>query len=570
MNNRSTLLPQKQTNKSIPSSYNKQDLSRARNSIAGQFNYPRGTMVTLGKQNDPRPITDIKFKEENVTKIFDFLIQESYDKNASKKTIISPTSREFYYMVEFIYKKIIPDFTGTISEENIFSTLITLRYPGTLNKNHLYAIGAPNTSPYIIAVLSWMIDLANYVQSMCNNISIDNQLNNNSELDDEDKLFNAYVIKAYKATNIDEVREQFRNELLLKTETNMNEKNSIDNILHDVINEINQAKESSKALMAIKAEHQNKLSQIQKKKEVHSQKEAEINSLKNKVAEKQTQYEQKSLKVDNTKKELESYEQKIKEQAVSYDEYSKMTELKHTLDLSYETLTKRRDDAIERYNQLKKKLSEQKQKIIQSQINTYDKFNVKNIDIDKYITQCQSDIDPNEIKGEIQKLNAVLIQNVNILIAENKEKDKVLLSLQSDLLRLDDKVKETKMKINQKENECKAKEGEINNDRSIDNTFVNTYSEELTKTNDLIQKAKSDIIEKEKQLDIVNQKEKDLIDLYDKSETEAEEYIKQLENEYNETIAQVEKMKKENIQLIRKNYKALDSVFNQIKTEIEQ
>lgn len=571
MNNRSTLIPQKPTTKQVPFSNNKQDLSKARNSMAGtHINYPRSTMITMGKQNDPRPISDNKFKEENITKILDFFIKESYDKNISKKIINLPTTREFYYMVDFIFKKIRPDFTGAVNEENIFNILIQLRYPGNLNKNHLYAIGAPNTSPYLVGVLSWMIELANYLQLMCVNKEKDNQeLNLNqskNQLEDEEKVFNDYVFKAYKASNIDEVREQFRNELLLKTETNMNEKAQIDNMLNDVMNQINILKESSKALKAITTQHQNEINQLQKSKDTLNNKTTDITALQKLVLEKQTQYDQKNSKVNSIKIDLESIEQIIKVQSVSYDEYAKMTESKQGFDLTYEALSKRKEDVNERYNQLKKRIGEQKQKIIQSQVNTND----KNMNIEKYINQCQSDIDFNEIKTEIQRSNAVLIQNVNLLISENKDKDKMILSLQSETLRLEDKIKESKMKITQKENECKAKEAEINNEKNIGDTFADSYNEELTKTNDAIQRAKCDIIDKEKMVDNLNQKEKDLIELYNKSEDESEEYIKELEYEYNDTLTQLEKMKIENIQLIRKNYKALDAVFNQIKNEIEQ
>src|SRR5690606_33242791 len=65
----------------------------------------------------------------------------------------------------FIHSKIRPDVQITINriDEDLPLILHELRYPGYITKNHLSAIGAPNIWPNILALLAWMVELANYL-----------------------------------------------------------------------------------------------------------------------------------------------------------------------------------------------------------------------------------------------------------------------------------------------------------------------------------------------------------------------------------------------------------------------
>ena len=165
---------------------------------------PRITNLNNPKFSDPRPIKEQNFQSECTKKIYDFLIMENFEDKLILKELNNPKIRDFITIFNFLLLKILPDFQSNVQklELDIPPILISLRYPGVINKNHLIAIGAPNTWANLIALLSWMVELALYV-----NISKDVDTAEQEEIKKKIKNFRfekIYLLFEKINTHIDE------------------------------------------------------------------------------------------------------------------------------------------------------------------------------------------------------------------------------------------------------------------------------------------------------------------------------------------------------------------------------
>jgi SMC interacting uncharacterized protein involved in chromosome segregation len=93
------------------------------------------------------------------------LITKEYDRIISKKDLMCPLAKDFLNFFSFIIAKIRPDWAFNINkmDEDVISILNELRCPGNISRGHLIAVGAPNTWPHLLAVLAWLVELANYL-----------------------------------------------------------------------------------------------------------------------------------------------------------------------------------------------------------------------------------------------------------------------------------------------------------------------------------------------------------------------------------------------------------------------
>ena len=126
--------------------------------------HPRSTNFSL-KNNDTRPIKDAAFISQSISKIYDFMIKENFEKVLSIKELSSPQAKDFQNLFTYLVNKIRPDSNIQVNklDEDVIPILQTLRYPGFITKTHLVAVGAPNTWPNLLAVLVWLVELSDYM-----------------------------------------------------------------------------------------------------------------------------------------------------------------------------------------------------------------------------------------------------------------------------------------------------------------------------------------------------------------------------------------------------------------------
>ncbi len=116
---------------------------------------------------DKRPIKDQSFQNDCISKIVMHYISFSGSDIVYNKELLNPDSRKFVKVFKQFINYILPSYEVQIEklDLDIPRILNHLKYPGVLNKNHLMAIEAPGSWQHVIALLSWMADLAVYMDN---------------------------------------------------------------------------------------------------------------------------------------------------------------------------------------------------------------------------------------------------------------------------------------------------------------------------------------------------------------------------------------------------------------------
>ncbi|XP_076435592.1 kinetochore protein NDC80 homolog [Babylonia areolata] len=116
---------------------------------------------------DPRPISDKGFQHKCVRTLIDFLTETKYPHPLSQKMLMSPPSKEFFRIFEYICCQLDPAFKlGPKMEEEVPRQLKLLGYPFNISRSSMHAVGTPHTWPTLLAALVWLIDLIKVTQRL--------------------------------------------------------------------------------------------------------------------------------------------------------------------------------------------------------------------------------------------------------------------------------------------------------------------------------------------------------------------------------------------------------------------
>ena len=114
---------------------------------------------------DPRPIADRAFQHECGKKIWQYLQSHGYEYPISAKTLKSPSTKDFGYMVTFLLRRIDPLFQNPAAgaqtlklEDEIVVAFKAVGYPFAVSKTSLVAAGSPHAWPSLLAALTWLVD----------------------------------------------------------------------------------------------------------------------------------------------------------------------------------------------------------------------------------------------------------------------------------------------------------------------------------------------------------------------------------------------------------------------------
>ncbi len=117
---------------------------------------PRGRRMTM----NPNPTNDKKWQQGVIRNLMTVLEQYQYPAQLTPKQLMSPTTREFQQIIQFLFQIIDEDFEfGPKIDEDIIGMLKILRYPFQISKTSLAAPGAPTTWHNLLAVLQFLVEL---------------------------------------------------------------------------------------------------------------------------------------------------------------------------------------------------------------------------------------------------------------------------------------------------------------------------------------------------------------------------------------------------------------------------
>jgi SMC interacting uncharacterized protein involved in chromosome segregation len=562
--------------------------------------FPRATTFSsVNKASDPRPIKENHFQEECITKILDFLIKEAYDKIISKKDLMSPGAKDFLNLFTFIVNKIRPDWNLTINklDEDIIPILNELRYPGYITKSHLVAVGAPNTWPHLLAVLAWLVELANYLffDDLAEREEAELDLNfqqnfseNNFPVQNQEKFFESYykefLNEGYKQSltkgdsfSAVEVFQKKTDELIKLNYSNSDKLITETQNLEKLIEELDQNYPSLnetqlKFEMASRDVNNLKINLNNQEKKLH---ELCIN-LENKIKF----YDTKCEKNKELTKSVEELDSTVKNQKVSYEEFEKLKYYKANVEKECQGLTTQKQELNETIWNIKNNIENltkginEKIKNISTlsdklQLNKEDIISIISNEINKNSALQTPELDMAEVSNNFLQINSNISNFINSKLLEVKERQEFLINLKSDLLKLDDKINEANEILLQKSNENEQQKGNLQSDKDKYAARINEKNEEIKKINDQIQKILNVIAEREKEYEEVKSKESILSTKYQEEEEATDLFLKELENDLITTFKDVENQKNENVRNLRKLISNINSMFEGIKNNLK-
>lgn len=571
--------------------------SKTRRSTHNMVSHRSATISSINKSSDPRPIKDLHFQEECIRRIIDFLIKQAYDRTLTKKDLMSPQAKDFINLFIFILSKIRPDWQITITkiDEDVIPILNELRYPGYINKSQLIAVGAPNTWPHLLAVLAWLVELADYLYY---DSVLELEDEKNSQTEKDLNYIDAYVSSSINAEKIFEKnykdflydgykQSMCKGDNFVALEALQNKVEDIQKINYSNVDKlVNDTKNLEKLSEDLERNNPSFIetqlsldranSELNITKSNTHQNEKKLNEVTNLLENKIKIYESKCEKNKEIIKMNEELEGIIKTQKVSYEDFEKLKHNKNQLEKQIQILNQKKSElentlwgtnnTIESMsNGINNKIKNIKQ--ISDKISLNNEINL--IDICGYVRNI-SNLNLTDINSNFNTVNSQIASMIETKIKETKEKEELLINLKSEHLKVDDKINEA--------NEQLAHE-ELENER-INSTLIiekEKYSqmclqknEEIKKINENCHKSFNTISEKEKEFEDGKSMESILDSRYQEEEDMTDKFIKELENEYVETFKQAEATKVQNISEIRKTQKSLLKLFENIKNKINE
>ncbi|KAL6016440.1 kinetochore-associated Ndc80 complex subunit ndc80 [Candidozyma auris] len=251
---------------------------------------------------DLRPLHDKTYLEMLMGEIYDFLVANRFELEmnhaVSRRTLQSPTQKEFVLMFQFLYHKLDPHFTFTRSlETDVITVLRAWEYPYTdqLSRTHISSVG--QAWPKFLAMLYWLMKL---------NLALSGLTEEDMIASDDpfDRLFIRYTHECYGAyisqkedySGFYKDLETEFNEMTAKTESDQQERKQRLTNLHNELEKLNgrltqldRAQEKSRALendLQTFSEYKNTLEAHKKKwPDTLHRLENEITALKEKLEE---------------------------------------------------------------------------------------------------------------------------------------------------------------------------------------------------------------------------------------------------------------------------------------------
>eukprot|EP00505_MAST-04D_sp_SCG-Rhode-Island_P001923 Stramenopile-MAST_4_protein_1923 len=149
---------------------------------------------------DPRPITDSEYMNTEHRVLIGYLVEKDYEHRISPRTLVSPGVNDFRNIVSFLFRQIDKSFSfrnpKSIVNE-VHAMFRGLQYPFNVSKTALSAPGAPHTWPYLLACLTWLIELLGYDED-AEKARLQNKDTNNEE-GGGDLVFFEYLHEAYSS-----------------------------------------------------------------------------------------------------------------------------------------------------------------------------------------------------------------------------------------------------------------------------------------------------------------------------------------------------------------------------------
>ncbi|CAM9164644.1 unnamed protein product [Ectocarpus sp. 6 AP-2014] len=118
-------------------------------------------------RSDQRPLMDKAHLNASLHKLAAYLTDHGYDQPINSKSLTRPSGRDFNNITGFLFRQLDPNYrpSGRF-EDDVVPFLKMVRYPFTISKSSLAAVGAPQTWPKVMGAISWIVDALLYDETI--------------------------------------------------------------------------------------------------------------------------------------------------------------------------------------------------------------------------------------------------------------------------------------------------------------------------------------------------------------------------------------------------------------------
>ncbi|EME26412.1 Kinetochore protein NDC80 [Galdieria sulphuraria] len=318
----------------------------------------------VGLKVDPRPLNDKSYLNDCVRNLIYFLSTHGYDQAISPKTLTTPTSKEFQSILLFLLRKIDPYFDFEKKFEEELPTLFkTLKYPFTISKSTLYAVGSPHTWPTLLGLLVWITDLLAYDEqaSSQETKSIDTESSLN-------RIFFDYVSRSYQAflggaDSFDEFDEELAATFDKENNRVESETEELEREIKRFQDEYHQLIEKRNSLESLRQKIEDYKKDIEKFKTLINQLEQHRQVYDKKIADRDEELQNEEKNLEVWKQEKNRLRQIIEDQELNHIDGHRLQRDKQMLTEALEKAYAHRQEAIELQSKVDEKLIEQTAKV---------------------------------------------------------------------------------------------------------------------------------------------------------------------------------------------------------------
>ena len=523
--------------------------------------------------SDPmNPLQNTYLKEKRINMIMNFLSQNNYPNNFSKKDFINMTI-DFRPILKFIMEKLDPhcNLLESQTEDKIETLSKIYGYPGKLNKSFIRDFNTPSNFLYILTFICYMANLCSYKDYFVNNeinntfykkenniVESGSQILNEGEVFDNKKEYYEFLEVCINnngdTQRINELIEKYKNKYSTLSKEEINK-------FDQKVAEYEQSEKENKELESqlpnidsIKFQENEVNQKLNITKEEYDKTNEDINLFNQNLVNIQKDIIEQEKKLESLDTDIKNARNTIDTQIMSRAEYdilkeennnilNKIEMIKNDIDILKNT----KNDIINTNQLLINKLT-----ILADDINKMDMSNTKAIK-----NMNNSNINENNNNDEISFLLNMTLVNKEIknnIFNEQPDKNKELLD------KYDQVILKYKSHITEIKNEYNTNiinNKELSNNKEIMKSEIEKYNELLiqdnqinNEQNEMMNKINKDISQFNKDnndyMSVLNNE----IKIYENNIENKKQKLIEGENEYNELKTNFDEFKKETYELI--------------------
>ncbi len=307
----------------------RQSLTERKSSIGTRKSSIQPRSSVVAGRNDPRNITDKRFIHGSIRSLIDYLTMHNYDNSISPKILTNPSTKDFNNIVQFLFRQIDPNFAYTGKyEDEVISMFKYLRYPYSISKTALNAVGSPHSWPQLLACVMWIIELLAYDEEAAAGQAVDADGDESGV--SSSKAFLSYLHTAYGCflggddSMYTQLEERFVESFELKNQSAADETKAFDLRNENLSREIDDLGERMKYLPDLQEKKKVYVKDVNKFQNLIQELQRYKRELENKIFSGKQELERTTTSLANTEREVDELRQRIAGQELSPEDVRRL------------------------------------------------------------------------------------------------------------------------------------------------------------------------------------------------------------------------------------------------------